>query len=231
MGRETSVFEDVRLFYSEFRHNFGTTGAIAPSSPLLGKAMTRPLSQRTVSPIRVLEVGAGTGAFTGQILKYLAAGDLLDIYELNPRFYDFLQHRLPLTGFAARGIQCRLHNADVREMERKLEYDYIICGLPFNNFEPETVSEIFEALIGCLSPSGVFSYFEYIFSHEFKAKFLKPSDRERMMRVGFTVRSFIQRHQYGSHQVWLNFPPAKARYCRRLPVSSALFRQQGRPPQ
>jgi phosphatidylethanolamine/phosphatidyl-N-methylethanolamine N-methyltransferase len=215
------LLDDVRLFYSEFRQNFMTTGAIAPSSPLLGKAITRPLSQRTASPVRVLEVGAGTGAFTRHILKHLKTGDLLDIYELNPRFCVFLQHRFPLTAFAARGIQCRLHNADVRKVETEREYDYIICGLPFNNFEPETVSEIFEVLIRCLSPSGVFSYFEYILSHEFKAKFLKPSERERITRVGFTVRSFIQKHQYRYHQVWLNLPPAKARHCRRLTVSSA----------
>ncbi|MCI0420825.1 MAG: methyltransferase domain-containing protein [Acidobacteria bacterium] len=209
------MLKDVTLFYSQFRDSFTTTGAIAPSSPLLGKAITHPLSQRPSRPVRVLEVGAGTGAFTRQILKHLRAGDQLDIYELNSRFCDYLRAHPPWQECALKGIFCRLHNADVRGVSTESRYDYIVCGLPFNNFEPEVVSEILSVLIERLSPEGVFSYFEYIFSHEFKSRFLKPSDRQRMIRVGAIVRAFIRKHQFGYRQVWLNLPPAKARYCRK----------------
>ena len=88
-----------------------------------------------------------------------------------------------------------------------LQYDYIVCGLPFNNFEPELVSEILAVLIDRLAPRGVFSYFEYNLSHEFKSKFLRSKDRQRMLRVGKIVRSFIEQHQFGCRQVWLNLPP------------------------
>jgi phospholipid N-methyltransferase len=210
------MLKDFRVFYSEFLQNFSSIGAIAPSSRLLGKAMTRPLRQRPAGSIRVLEVGAGTGTFTRRILRHLGSGDQLDIYELNPRFYLFLRKHLPLAECVARGIECRLINRDVRTLTGEAPYDYIICGLPFNNFQPEVVSEILTGLIHRLSPEGVLSYFEYIFSHEFKARFLKPSERNRMIQVGVTVRGFVQKHQFAHHQVWLNLPPARARYCRRV---------------
>ena len=210
------MFDDFRLFYSEFRQNFTTTGAIAPSSPLLSRAMTRPLMNRGPSSIRVLEIGPGTGAFTSQILRHLRSGDRFDAYELNSRFCRFLRRSLPLSELTANGIDCRLYNSDIRTVPQDTEYDYMICGLPFNNFRPETVSEILHTLIQHLSPNGVLSYFEYIFSQEFKSRFLKPSERERMLQVGLTVRTFIQKHQFHHQHVWLNFPPAKARYFRRV---------------
>src|SRR5882724_9635087 len=151
--------KDITLFFSQFRENFTTTGAIAPSSPSLSKAITHPLSQRSSRPIQVLEVGPGTGAFTQQIVKHLQSGDRLEIYELNARFCEYLRHSLPWEDFREKGIHCRLHNADVRSIRTDLQYDYIVCGLPFNNFEPDLVSEILAVLIDRLAPDGVFSYF------------------------------------------------------------------------
>jgi len=209
------MLKDISLFFSQFTDNFNTTGAIAPSSPLLGRAITHPLSLRSLRPIQVLEVGPGTGAFTRQIMKHLRSGDRLEIYELNPRFCEHLRQNLPWEGFRSKEIHCRLYNADVRDIGRDLQYDYIVCGLPFNNFEPELVSEILAVLIDRLATNGVFSYFEYNLSHEFKSKFLKPKDRQRMLRVGKIVRSFIEQHQFGYRQVWLNLPPARARYCHK----------------
>ena len=209
------MLKDITLFFSQFTENFTTTGAIAPSSPLLGRAITDPLSLRSSGPIQVLEVGPGTGAFTRQITKHLRSGDHLEVYELNPRFCEYLRQNLPWEAFQSKGIHCRLHNADVRDIGRDLQYDYIVCGLPFNNFEPELVSEILAVLIDRLATNGVFSYFEYNLSHEFKSKFLKPKDRQRMLRVGKIVRSFIEQHQFGYRQVWLNLPPARARYCQK----------------
>jgi phosphatidylethanolamine/phosphatidyl-N-methylethanolamine N-methyltransferase len=209
------MLKDITLFFSQFTENFTTTGAIAPSSPLLGKAITDPLSLRSSRPIQVLEVGPGTGAFTRQITKHLRSGDHFEIYELNPRFCEYLRQNLPWKAFQSKGIHCRHHNADVRDIGRDLQYDYIVCGLPFNNFEPELVSEILAVLIDRLATHGVFSYFEYNLSHEFKSKFLRSKDRQRMLRVGKIVRSFIEQHQFGYRQVWLNLPPARARYCQK----------------
>ena len=209
------MFKDITLFFSQFRENFTTTGAIAPSSALLGRAIIHPLSRRSSPPIHVLEVGPGTGAFTQQIVRHLRSGDRLEIYELNARFYEYLRQSLSWEAFQSRGIHCQLHNADVRDIRSDLHFDYIVCGLPFNNFEPELVSDILAVLTDRLTTNGVLSYFEYNLTHEFKSKFLKSKDRQRMIRVGKIVRAFIDQHQFGYRQVWLNLPPARARYCRK----------------
>ena len=209
------MLKDLRLFYSEFRRNFITTGAIAPSSPLLAKAMIFPLKQRRTEPIRVLEVGAGTGAITQRLLRELRAGDSLDIYELNPRFFLVLRENLPFTEYISRGIKCNLHNKDVRLLPDKALFDFIISGLPLNNFEPQTVEEFFDTFLNHLSPGGVLAYFEYIGTREFQSKISKGLERERLVRVGIAVKSFLQKYQYDSNHVWWNLPPAKARYCRK----------------
>ncbi|PYV41177.1 MAG: hypothetical protein DMG06_17945 [Acidobacteria bacterium] len=215
------MFEGYRLFYSEFRNNFTTTGAILPSSPLLAKAIVLPLLQRPARPIAVLEVGAGTGSFTHRILRHLSSGDILDVYELNPRLYTFLIKSLNRAKLSEKGIHCRLHNADIRSLRKRIQYDFIISGLPFYTFESQTVSEILEIYLEHLSPAGVLSYFEYILTPEFKSKFLSPSERDRLIRVAKTIESFVQKYQYSSNEVWLNLPPAKARYCRKITAGMA----------
>jgi len=209
------ILEDYRLFYSQFRSNFSTTGAIAPSSPHLAKAIVLPLSQRSWRPVSVLEVGPGTGSFTRQILHHLRSGDSLDIYELNPKFYSFLIKSLDRRHLSAAGVRCRIYNADIRTLKEQTQYDFIISGLPFYAFEPETVSQILAIYMDHLSPTGVLSYFEYVLTPEFKAKFLKPAERDRLIRVAKTVRSFAQKYEYKCNEVWWNLPPAKARYCRK----------------
>jgi phosphatidylethanolamine/phosphatidyl-N-methylethanolamine N-methyltransferase len=209
------MLKDLRLFYSEFRRNFITTGAIAPSSPLLAKAMVFPLKQRQPTTIRVLEVGAGTGAVTQHILKELRPGDNLDIYELNPRFFLVLQENLQITEYINRGIECSMHNDDVRSLPGDAFFDFIISGLPLNNFEPQIVEEFLETFLNHLSPGGVLAYFEYLGTREFQSRIVKGSERERLVRVGIAVNTFLQKYQYDSNHVWWNLPPAKARYCRK----------------
>jgi phosphatidylethanolamine/phosphatidyl-N-methylethanolamine N-methyltransferase len=209
------MLKDLRLFYSECRTNFGTIGAIAPSSPLLAKAIILPLQHRPRRPISVLEAGAGTGSFTHRILSHLRFGDTLDIFELNPKFYSFLKRSLRKARLSEKGIQCRLHNADIRTLRKQTQYDFIISGLPLNNFDSRTVSEILQIYLDHLSPTGVLSYFEYILTQEFKSKFLKPAERDRLIQVAKTIGKFVEEYQYSCYQVWWNLPPAKARHFRK----------------
>src|SRR5262245_121566 len=209
------MFEDYRLFYSQFRNHFTTTGAIAPSSLQLAKVVVFPLSERPARPIAVLEVGPGTGSFTHEILRHLRPGDRLDIYELNPKFYSFLVKTLDEDTVSRRRVQLRIYNADIRSLRTEFQYDFIISGLPFYAFEPQTVSKILDIYLENLAPAGVLSYFEYVLTPEFKSRFLKFADRDRMIQVGKTVRSFVQKYEYRCSDVWWNLPPAKARFCRK----------------
>ncbi len=209
------MLRDVRLFISEFRNNWINTGAIAPSSPRLAKAIVNPLRRRPLHPISILEVGPGTGAFTQEICLVLRAGDNFDIYELNPRFCSFLRGQLDSYGLDSRGINCKIHNEDIRDLNNKVQYDYIISGLPLNNFSARTVSEILRTLLDHLKVGGTLSYFEYNLLHEIKSCFLNPREKQEALQVRRTVANFINQHQVDSDQVWWNLPPARARHCRK----------------
>ncbi len=206
------MLREVRFFFSECLSNFYSTGAIAPSSPWLAQAILRPLQQRPSSPVSILEAGPGTGSFTRAVFPLLQPGDRFDIYELNPRFYEHMTKMLLPEKFEDRGIECKIFNEDIRNLQSGCHYDYIISGLPLNNFDVQTVTEILQTLMDHLKSTGTFSYFEYIFLPKIKMQFLSPASRLEAMKVRATVKEFIDRHQIDCHQVWLNLPPASARH-------------------
>lgn len=217
------------VFLSQALSNFDTVGAVAPSSTFLAKAIIHPLQYRPERPISVLEVGAGTGVFTLQILKMLGQGDRLDVYEMNTRFFGYLTQCVEKNNHQARGIQCKLHNDDVRQLNGKRAYDFIVCGVPFNSFDVETVDQILDILMNHLTASGVFTYFEYSLHPLVRSCFLKATDRDRLQKVSLRINSFTKKYQFGCRQVWLNLPPAKAHYCRKEPASyTSLERCGGR---
>ena len=86
------MFQDHVEFFRQFRTQFHTTGAIAPSSRRLARAMTRHIAGPR-GPARILEVGPGTGAVTRRILRLLRTEDRLDLVELNESFADLLRQR------------------------------------------------------------------------------------------------------------------------------------------
>jgi phosphatidylethanolamine/phosphatidyl-N-methylethanolamine N-methyltransferase len=215
------MLREVRFFLNEFRNNWHLTGAIAPSSPWLARAISSPLQRRGSSPISILEAGPGTGAFTQIIRDFLKPGDQFDIFELNSRFYEHLVQMIKPDVLKEQGITCRILNEDIRNLQSDNHYDFIISGIPLNNFDAETVAEILELLMNHLKPEGTLSYFEYNLLHEIKMQFLNTTDRLEAMRVRCTVKNFIDRHQVDCNQVWLNLPPARARHFRnQFPRSS-----------
>lgn len=209
------MLHDLHLFFSEFRRNFTSTGALAPSSPALANAMLKPLRRRPVRNIKVLEVGPGTGAFTFQILRHLRPGDTLCIFELNDRFYQYLKERLEKNAGRRPGVRVDLYHRDIRALDHDTRYDYIISGLPFANFEAETVSEIMGLYLDHLAPGGVISYFEYILPRRLRLLLIKPHKRERVHRMLAWLKTCVQRHQTQCSHVWFNFPPARVRHLQR----------------
>ena len=197
-------------FFREFRTRFETTGAIAPSSRFLARAITRPLAdfKKEHQPVRVLEIGPGTGAFTGHIVKLLSEGDQFDIVEINESFAQLIEERFEKEAdYQAKKNISKVHCSPLQEFETAGNYDFIISGLPLNNFPPELVAEFFELFAKLLKPGGVLSYFEYMFIRSLK----KPIS-SKMRKIDAIIKPQVQ--QYRIHRDWVfaNIPSAWAQH-------------------
>jgi len=209
------MFRDHVEFLRQFRTQFHTTGAIAPSSRYLARAMTRHLASAK-GPSRILEVGPGTGAVTRRIVRLLKEDDRLDLVELNETFAELLRNRFEADpAFRCRDGQARVHVCGIESFQSDVNYDFIISGLPFNNFSAAFVEEVVEALVGLLDTGGVLSYFEYMYVRPLRGLFAGSSERQRLKALGGVLDSYLEQHSCGRDWVFLNLPPAWVQHLRK----------------
>jgi len=186
------------------------TGAVLPSSNILAKTMTEAIARRE-GPKRVLEVGPGTGPFTKAILRSLRDGDEFHIVEISPVFCRRLEEKL-LHPFRRQhpGIDVHLHCSPIEMATISGRFDYIVCGLPFNNFTPQTVRSIFRHLLSLLADGGELSYFEYAGVRMMKGTLANEAGRKRLWTIGATSRVLKRKHAGHRKLVLGNLPPAIA---------------------
>jgi phospholipid N-methyltransferase len=139
-----SALKNQAAFFRQFRQRFETTGAIAPSSRFLARSMTSFLAARNPStPVRMLEIGPGTGPVTEAIVKLLQPHDVFDLVELNEEFVAILRSRFENeTEWQRVRAQATIHQLPVQDFVAQEPYDFVISGLPLNNFPAELVTSI-----------------------------------------------------------------------------------------
>lgn len=211
-------------FLKQTIKTFRTTGAVAPSSPFLGRAMIKRLPPPHAIPkdFRLLEVGPGTGSITEVLAKELAGRGQVDLYEINPEFVRHLKERIAREAcFAPMRNRIGVHLGDVRDLPRKPAFDMIISGLPFNNFTPDEVRSFLEHFMGLLKPQGTLSYFEYVAIRRLQAPFVGKERRQRLKGVSDVVEEYARKHQISSVIVPINFPPARVRHLQFEPCSTS----------
>ena len=98
-------------------------------------------------------------------------------------------------------------------------YDFIVSGLPINNFPVAQVREVFRAYQRLLKPGGTVSFFEYVLIRQLKSPFVNRRERRRLYRVGLVVERYLRDGQFRRQRVWFNFPPAYARHLHLKPIS------------
>src|SRR5262249_20944404 len=171
------VWEECGDFFRGFRRHSRTTGAILPSSRFLARALVKPL-RGPRGACRILEVGPGTGSVTREIARRLLPNDRLDAVEINGRFVELMEGRLETDRVL---WQCRhqIHiiHAAVQDLLGDSVYDYIVSGLPLNNFQVDLVREIFATYTRLLKPGGTLSFYEYTLVRQLKTPFVGRRER------------------------------------------------------
>jgi phospholipid N-methyltransferase len=205
-------------FFREFRRHGRDTGALLPSSPFLARALVSEL-RKPRGPATILEVGPGTGSVTREIIRFLLPDDHVDAVEINPQFVAILQRRFDQEWvFRCRRDQFHIIRSAVEELPGEGEYDFIVSGLPLNNFPVAQVREIFKAYNRLLKPGGTLTYFEYVLARQLKSPFVNRRERRRLYRVGRVMSSYIRSYQIRRERIFINVPPAIVRHMRLKPL-------------
>jgi phospholipid N-methyltransferase len=216
------IWAECGNFFRECRRHFHTTGAILPSSRFLARALIRPL-RGPRSACRILEVGPGTGSVTCEIARRMVPGDRLDAVEINGHFVDLMERRLQQERvFSVRRAQIEIIHAAVQDLLGRSVYDFIVSGLPLNNFPAHEVRDIFDTYSRLLKPGGTLSFYEYTLVRQLKSPFVDRRERRRLFRVGHVMRGYIRDYQIRRERIFINVPPATVRHLRFEPGSRSL---------
>ena len=148
------ILERIRFFRSFLAHP-RQVGAILPTSRRAVRDMLD--MANFVEARRVVELGAGTGVYTEEILKRLHPDARLLAFEVDPdlvatldgRFED---PRVQIINDSAENVGNYLDGAKV---------DIIVSGLPFTSLPEPVKRNIFEQIRQILAPDGVMVAIQY----------------------------------------------------------------------
>jgi phospholipid N-methyltransferase len=186
-------------FWREFLASPGRTGAIAPSSPALGRRMVEWIDWPQART--VIECGPGNGAFTGEILRRLRPDAAFLAVELNPRFVEALRPQFP----GAEIVEGSVQELPALAARAGLgPADAVLSSLPWAAFPPPLQRDCLGAIRAALAPGGQFVTFAY--------------NVGRWTAKGRRFRDLLP-HYFSqveeSPTAWLNLPPAFVYRCRR----------------
>jgi len=186
-------------FFRAFMKEPARVGSVSPSSRSLARAMIHGLALKSADT--VIEIGPGTGAFTGLILKRIGNDTTFFTLELNASYARSLQRRFP---------ELVVYNDSAEKLSEYLAQHgkqvakYIISGLPWATFDAALQQRIMNAVLHALAPDGVFTSFAYVHA------LWMPAARKfrRRLEASFS-------HIELSPVVWKNLPPAFVYRCSR----------------
>jgi phospholipid N-methyltransferase len=218
-------------FLGQTIKQFQMTGAVWPSSPMLARQLCAPLREaveRGAGPLNILEAGPGTGSITEEIVRLMREEDRLVLSELNPHFVQTLRKRLDTDQ------QWRRHRERIVLIEGPVQalelesagltkpFDLVICGLPFTNFPPSLVREIFEKFASLSRPGAPLTWFEYIAVRKLRMALGGKGNRVRLRQVTQVMDDHRRKSPSGGTRcpVLVNMPPAWVHRIELHPVSA-----------
>jgi phospholipid N-methyltransferase len=145
--------------------------------------------------------------------------DVLDAVEINAHFIRRLLDRLEVDkAYQRNRDRVRIIHSAVEDLPGEGTYDFIVSGLPLNNFPVEMVRRIFRTYSRLLKPGGILTYYEYQFIRHIKTPFANRRERRRLYRVGRVVGEYIRDFQIRRERIFINVPPAMVRHLRLKPA-------------
>lgn len=182
---------DWLLFLGKFLRHGTAISSLVPSSTWLARAVVADLDWTRCGC--VVELGAGTGPITAELLRAAPPGCRVVVNERDPDFCDRLRRRFPSADIV---------QADVVDFDRHLQargieqVDHFLCGLPLPSFRPEARDRVLAMVRRRLVPGGSFRQLTHMpWVHYYRHRCLFDEVRFRL--------------------VLRNLPPAGFYTCRR----------------
>jgi phosphatidylethanolamine/phosphatidyl-N-methylethanolamine N-methyltransferase len=175
------------LLWGRSLQNFGQVCSLFPSSPFVGRAMSWAIDDRPAG--HVVELGAGTGAVTRQLLNNGVDPDQLTLIEIDAKLGGHLRRTFPEVDVVIAPAQ------DLSRLWRDRngpKTGAIVSTLPMRLFNKRMIFSIMRNCFSILEPGGVFVQFTY------RQRSPVP---ERICRA-------LDLHGERYSRVWINLPPA-----------------------
>ncbi|MDS1270047.1 methyltransferase domain-containing protein [Lipingzhangella sp. LS1_29] len=214
----TDQVRDAGMFLQEAFRTFRETGSITPSAAPLCNALTRYVRERDPAdaPLEILEAGAGTGPVSVAIAASMQEKDSLALVESNGRFVSRLEEVVATDpAFATVADRTSIHHCLVTELPPERNFDLIVSGLPFANFEKSEVRAILEYYFDVLRPGGHVSFYGYLGTKQFRAVFGRRDEYLRQAQSTWVVEEYIARYGVDRERIAANVPPAWVHHLRK----------------
>ncbi len=144
-------FSDRLLFFRKFIEKGRTISSAVPSSASLAAGVLRRVDFSR--PATIVELGAGTGAVTAEIMSRLRPCHRFVTVENDPEFCEVLRRRFPETAIL---------QADASAISKPLaemgihKVDYVLSALPTPNLSARATVRLWRWLLHALCPEGLF---------------------------------------------------------------------------
>ncbi|MFC1841613.1 class I SAM-dependent methyltransferase [Candidatus Dependentiae bacterium] len=207
VGAGIYMCSDLGVFISAFFRNQKRMGAIFPSSVFLARSITKHVAAKD-QPIKVLEVGAGTGVFTEQIMKKLRKEDMLDVIEIDENLCEVLREK------CKDHKNIHVHCISILDWDPPYAYDFIVSSLPFNSFGSDFISSVLDTYVKIIKNNGIFSYVEHIWTYRIKKLFLKGAQKIDFIKGACMLSDFRKKFEFDRDFTLPNILPAYTHHLR-----------------
>lgn len=190
-------------FFKGFIANPRDVGTFLPCSVYVADEITNHLETED-DQVRVLEVGAGTGAFSTTLVKKLQSTGkpyLLDLVEIDQSYCQVLQEMFKDNPFV------NVHCVSILDWAPNYNYHRMVTSLPFNLFPIQMLEQILLKYEDLMIPGGILSYVEYMGFAYVKNAFVFGDIKQEIAAKAQLLSQFKLRHNAGKNSVYLNIPP------------------------
>ncbi|VAW16462.1 hypothetical protein MNBD_ALPHA09-228 [hydrothermal vent metagenome] len=194
LAKSPSATRAVFLLWSRVARRPVQISTLYPSSTYVGRAFARAIVDRPALP--VIELGPGTGAVTGTLLKNGVAPEDLTCIEIDAELGAFLKETFP-------GVDINIMPAqelgDFWREQNRPPAGAVVSTMPARTFSQDLLAAILESCHSVLVPGGLLVQFTYLQRSPFPLDLVTAS--------GFTYESRTM--------VWANLPPTSIWVYRR----------------